>query len=261
MTQEEFTQAQIAGKVEAVATPEAPDTSLPSTVEELSMRMRDYIPLLESLRRSNSSGDATLSYSTSFEDTNRFLGAVGGSGSQSVTGYGLALNTGSTSDSHSRLHWALGDSLAIKLFSKSPRFSVAFIPAQVDTGAGAGEFFAGIGELTVAGTGITFTDEHIGFKVVKDSGVLTLYGTQSDGTENEVVLDTIAQDDVVEAYFEVRASVVTYHWRVNRGSWNSTPLSGNVPASDTKSMTFATSNVSTANNFDFYLIGATYQSN
>jgi len=204
--------------------------------------------------------DATILYATNFESTDRFQGAVGGSGSQGVGISGIDLNTESTGASYSRLYWRMGNNNSIKLFSNTPRFTVSFIPDDIELGTGTGHFFAGIGEITVAGTGITFTGSHIGFKVVKSAGVMTLYATQSDGTEETVSLGAIDQDDVIEAYLEVGISSVTYVWRRNGGDWTTTTLSAHMPTADVKSMTFATSNVSTAAKFNFILIGSTFQS-
>lgn len=112
--------------------------------------------------------------------------------------------------------------------------------------------FHGLGLITITGSGVTYTSNHIGFKVTRvASGTTSVYATQANGTTETAssALTTIVVDDNLELALRVNnASSAEYWWRKNGGSWSSaTELTTNIPTSATiQSVSFGISNAAVA---------------
>lgn len=157
--------------------------------------------------------------------------ANAGSGGQSASGDNpYAVSTGGTGTSYANATFSLMADTDSNLFNNSPSWSCILKVSGDTTQTGTG--FVGIGNLTITGTSLTLTGDHIGFKIVKAAGVLSLYATQAGGTETaSSALTTVAIGDVLSLYFKVNGtSSVDYYWTKNSGAWSSaTNLATNVP--------------------------------
>ena len=203
--------------------------------------------------------------STCFEDIARFTTSVAGSGTIAVGVSGLDLSTSSTGGSFAKALWTvLGVNATI--FSQSPKFSCSLNPGSIVQATNNGDLYVGLGNVTIAGTGITYTNAHIGFKIVKTAGATTLYATQADGTTETAssALTTFAGNaDDVSLFLKVNGTTsVDYYWRKDANSaWATVNLTTNMPAASTvdANCTFGASNTSTATNFNWFVTNASYQ--
>lgn len=241
-----------------------PESGLPGqrVIVQSGTTFRFYQYLDGDWRELGGGAEGTL-FVTNFENHNRFQEAGGGSSNADTTQYGLIFTTGSSVANRRRAWWYLGRSASFKIFAGNPTFGVQFVPSQIADGSGQGHFFAGLGTLEADGTtGIDFTPKHVGFKLIKNADTPTLYATQSDGTtESDELLTTVQQSDSVEATVTIGDDAVTYRWQINGGGWETTSLSTNIPDPTTNSVivTFATSNVNTAFDYEFHLGSAFYK--
>lgn len=206
-------------------------------------------------------GLPTIKVSTIFESSGRFGLTVGGSGTTVFNTSGMNLSTVATSGSYAKLTEYIGG--YPYLFAGSPIFSIFIRCTYLDLANGVGHFFAGLGDPTVAGSGITFTVRHIGFKIIKTGGVATLYATQADGTTENVSdpLTTLSEDNFLTLILKINGTdSVDYYWRKNNGALSApTNLTANLPTLNENRMTVAASNVDTAYDFDFALTAMNYE--
>lgn len=183
------------------------------------------------------------------------------SGTRTAQVWGEQIVTGTTSGSAASDTWRIAANNAALAFAQSPVFTCTF---DAVTPPLTGEAFIGIGQPTVDGTGHTFTDNHIGFKILSASSIQSLYATQADGvTENaSSVIATLVNGDAMELLLKVNGtSSVDYQYRKN-GSVLSTTinLTSNMPAFTTSqnSCQFSVSNKSTTGNMKLNLVSASY---
>lgn len=198
-------------------------------------------------------------FSTIFEYINDRITSltVVGTGTGATSANGYLINPGSTATSSANALWSMTASQGSALQLGSPFFSAIINCQSINAATNSGQFFIGIGNMTVAGAGITFTGRHIGFKLVKTGGSTSLYATQGDGTtENasSALLTSLADNDCIDLMFKINGtSSVDYYTRKNGGSLSSaTNLTSNIPATGTdmdKQFQIACSNVSTATSF------------
>jgi len=169
-------------------------------------------------------------FSTSFETTTRVTTSTGGSGTATASNKGLTISTGATATSYTRMFGALDGSSGY-IFLGNPKFSWIGIKTIGDLYNGIS--FLGIGNLlTYSGSGITFTQDHIGFKIIASGGTRTLYATQGDGTtESATVLTTVDSNDVLDLIAVITSGTsVDYYWRKNGGDLSAkTTISANYP--------------------------------
>lgn len=198
--------------------------------------------------------------STVFEATGRFVSTVVNAGTITFSTNGVALNTTATATSSTHLQWiALQADNGGGLFTTFPlEFSATFDVPAIGTDL---QIFAGLGVPTVAGAGITFTVNHIGFKLVRaSSGDCSLYATQADGTETaSSALTTLTTNDNLDVALSVdSASSVRYWWRKNGSTWSSaTTLTTNIPTSGTAQVvSIASSNAAVATGTNIRLMSA-----
>ncbi|MBP7118459.1 hypothetical protein KBA63_00065 [Candidatus Woesebacteria bacterium] len=208
---------------------------------------------------------ATLSpefiMSTVFETAARFETAGGGTGSVSFGIDGAVLSTGGTSGSSYGIRMAVNPRTEIDAYNQSPKFSVSFNLGTIGT---TGSAFLGIGQPALAGTGHTFTNRHIGFKIVISGSVATLYATQADNTtENATSLTTITNTNAVEVICQVNgSSSVDYYYRLNGGAISAaTNLTSNMPTitQNESRISYSLSNNSTATTNGLTVSGSTYR--
>lgn len=225
---------------------EADITLADNTTNDVSTTKHGFVPKAPNDTTKFLRGDGTwqvpaggsTSYVTFSSDgsvVGRWLQAADGNGTITTGSQGIAVTTGSSvaGSARARLDFS-GGSGNFKIFDKTPRVELIYYANQVSNGSGTASCFMGLGEVTVTATGHTFTNNHIGFKVIKTaSGTATLYATQADGTtENaSAALTTMANDDVLELIFVVGASSVDYYWAKNGGAISAaTNLTSNKPA-------------------------------
>lgn len=85
-----------------------------------------------------------------------------------------------------------------------------------------GNGYIGLGKLVPdVNNKITFTGIHVGFKIIADATSVRIYGSQADGTTENITaaITTIAADDILDLSISVLSGVgVTYYVSKNRGS-------------------------------------------
>jgi len=192
--------------------------------------------------------------STAFETLTRFTRAVTDSGAGAVSSAGYTMSTGAGTNGSSNL------TMTINSFPYlgSPVFSTSV--TMTDPGGGSNfTTFIGIGALTVATAGITYTGRHIGFKTVG----LNLIATQGDGTTENVsgTLTTVTSGDSFDLIFKINGSAsVDYYWRKNGGTVSAaTNLTANLPAGTTTTLQWATSSNSSVNGLTLNINSASYE--
>ena len=194
---------------------------------------------------------------TIFETTARFTKTLVGSGAATFNTSGVLLDPGATNPSSVNLEWKVSNNYHLL----NSLFSVIIEATGVATGSGTGILFVGIGSVTVAGAGLTMTDRHIGFKIVKSGGSLLLSATQADGTtENVINLPTVQQGDIIELVFKTNGSSgkTDFYYRINGGELRTTQLITNYPNASTF-LQFAVSNQATAYAFGWTMMAASYE--
>jgi|GEM_PF-5722950 len=205
----------------------------------------------------------TVTSATNFETSARFSSAST-NGTATFNTSGVTLATTGSATSYIRLLWAVNSAPAgTKLFSGSPLFSTRL--AWKSGAASTGSAFVGIGTVTTAGSGHTWTNNHIGFIFIGNGTTTSVYASQADGsTENRgAALTTVdgGSNDVLDLILKVNSTTsVDYYWRKNAGSLSSaTNLTSNLPTANEDSIQFSGSNDSTANNFTFDVGSASYE--
>lgn len=97
-----------------------------------------------------------------------------------------------------------------------------------------GNGYIGLGKLLPdVNNKITFTGIHVGFKIIADATSVRLYGSQADGTTENITaaITTIAADDILDLSVSITSGVsATYYVSKNRGSLlTATLTSTNLP--------------------------------
>jgi len=210
---------------------------------------------LPSFQAAAGSSQSTLIISTDFSVAARF--APTGSGTITYGSGGLSLDTTATTTRSASVTWAFSGQASEEI--GNPTFSCSVNNQGLGTDMQA---FFGLGSPTVAGTGITYTVAHIGFKITRSaSGTCSVFATQADGTtENaSAALVTMAAFDSFDFIVHVISGTsVNYYWRQNGGALSAaTNLTSNMPTGLSGS-TFGVSNVSHASDSAFTVFGATY---
>lgn len=187
----------------------------------------------------------TVKVYTDVATTGRFIKTTGGSAAITFGGgVGTTIDTGASSGSYAVLRLAVPFSKA-EISGTIVSFQITLQNSPAGT---TWTSFFGAGLPTVDGANITFTDSHIGFKLVAVASVYSLYATQANGTTETAssALTTLASGDNIEVIWKSNGTSVDYYWRKNGGSMSSaTNLSTNLPTSLTSNLTV---NVSNQNN-------------
>ena len=198
--------------------------------------------------------------STAFETSGRFTSTVVNGGTATFNTNGLVLSTSATGTSSASTTWrAVTNQGNGNIYLGSPEFAVTLTIGNQP--ATASEYY-GIGEVTVGGTGHTYTDRHIGFKIITSGSTSTIYATQADGTTENAssALVTVTSNDQVDLIFKINGtSSVDYYYRKNGGSLSSaTNLTSNLPSGTSIAAQFSVSNDSTATNCARNLYAASF---
>lgn len=195
----------------------------------------------------------SIGFSTDYPASGKFVNTSVNTGTATYTAAGLTLSSGASATSSQRnLYTFQDDNVGTEpIFSGNPKISLAIYLNSAATLTGS--YYGGLGNITVAGTGHTFTNNHIGFKLTTTGGVTTLSGTVADGTtEATTVLATVVQDDTLMLYAVVNSgSSVTFYYDKNFGGWSvGSTVSTHMPtATGSPYFQQSVSNNSTANTF------------
>lgn len=185
----------------------------------------------------------------SFSAATRYNVTAIGTGAFTPGTNGVSLITGATGTSSISGDFFVDQGVdGMSLYADSPTFScIAQAPSPTN---GTGSSFFGIGLPTVAGAGHTYTVKHAGFKILKVAGVISVYGTQADGsTENATsALTTLAVNDSVEMILVINGTTsIDYYYRKNGGAISAaTNLTANMPSGNMGTFRFSSSNNATA---------------
>lgn len=204
-----------------------------------------------------------MKISTTFEyKDNRFTLTSTGSGTTSLTTEGMILASG-PDGSMTAIWW-----MRNKTWASTPvcQLSLRAIASDTSNSEWSGDFFFWLAySMAVANSGITFTDKHIGIKVVKRlSNTYDIVGTQWDGTTEAVTSTIITMDtgDTIDLIINVLATSVVCYASVNNWAYASQTLwATNRPSgSGSSEPFFATSNRGVGSkNFNWTLCGANFE--
>lgn len=208
----------------------------------------------------NASGAITVAalvrtaFSTTFETSTRFNQTAVNSGTVAFGTNGLALSTGgsATSSESSKTDYPAA---GFAVFDNAPTFSAI---VAVSAAPSVGHSYYGLGDVTVAGTGITFTLEQMGFKINYAASVGVLSATNANGTTETATditasADTLTNGNYVIAVKNVAGDSIKYYVAGTLAATHTT----NLPSGGGgRLMTHAVSNVSTATTFTVFVTSA-----
>jgi len=164
-----------------------------------------------------------------FETTGRYSLAANGAGvTPAFNSAGVQMATGATAGS-SRTAWGALNGASSSIYAAGGVFVAT---AGLNTLNGTGSVFIGLGLVTVSSTGHTFTDSHIGFKILISGGVATLYGTVAAGTETATsALTTLTVDDSIQLMAIINStSSVDFYYSKNGATLSAaTNVTTNIP--------------------------------
>jgi len=205
--------------------------------------------VLDWVTPSSGSTFTALPFVTDFSAATRAVTNTGaGSYFNTFATNGLAQGTGATGGSFGSVNYSVGSgSTTTYLFNAGASFSCSL---HIDTIGTTASAFYGIGAITVDGTGHTYTDSIVGFKVLIASSVVSLYGVTGSGAAGTATsaLTTIAVNETVFLRVDiVSTSSVKFYYRKTNGAWSSaTEITTNIPTSTTAFLHSSLSNDSTA---------------
>ena len=196
--------------------------------------------------------------SVQFEAAARFAENFANSGTATFNSQGLVLATGATGTSYDRIRWEATSNAILTTVPSEMGASLSIQTLGTDLQA-----YVGLGGITASGTAITFTSNHIGFKIVRAaSGTASLFATQADGSTETAssALTTVIQGDNLDLAVRVTsASSVSYWYRLNGSAWSSaTTLTTNIPTAAGNNMSMAVSNATVATNSELVFQVAHY---
>lgn len=174
-----------------------------------------------------SGGAPRFSMGDMFTNSGRYV-ASGSGGSISFGNSGLFMSFTTSLVDHGRLMRLNGATSTGVFFDNNPIFN-AILEVQAQP-SGAGEIYFGLGEISSSTSGHTFTQKHIGFKIVWSGGTATVSGTVADGTtESTVALSgvTVTNQNYYSAVCDSAGGSVEFFVNgVSKGT-----VSANYPAS------------------------------
>ena len=200
-------------------------------------------------------------FSTDYPATGKFVNTTVSTGTATYTGAGLTLSTGATATASQRNLWTFqNDNVTIPVFSLNPIIGISLYLNSAATITG--QWYGGLGNITVAGAGHTFTGSHIGFKIVGTGTTTSLYGTVANGTTETATaaLTTLVANDTLMLLAVTTGSTnVAFYVSKNFGAWSSvTNVTTNIPTGSASGyVQQSVSNVSTANTFSIITQQAT----
>ncbi len=194
-----------------------------------------------------------------------------GTGSKSSNYPGITLSTGTATSGVGGCTRAAynptGSTLTVTtadFLANSPYMTINIAGVNMNVASDTASSFFGIGYFVFAANAIDYTGfTHVGFKLVKTGGVVSLYATQTSAGSNTAssALTTIVNGDVLELSFKKNGSTsVDYYWRKNGGALSAaTNLSTNVPTAAVGTLGFQVTNDNTATGFSVNYFGFTYK--
>lgn len=194
-----------------------------------------------------------INFSTDYPASAKFVNTTVGTGSATYSAAGLTLTTGATGTSSQRNLWTFqNDNTTWPIFSNNPKIGISMYLNCA--GSLTGSWYGGLGNITVNGSGHTFTGDHIGFKMTTSGGVTSLFGTvAASATETATAaLQTMVLNDLVDLRAIVTGSSnVAFYTRKNFGAWSAaTNVTTNIPTSSPSPyVQQSVSNNATANAF------------
>jgi len=204
---------------------------------------------------------------TAYETSARFSLNTHGSGTATFGTGGVLVATGATANSDESVAWAVvrGNSATAtaNLWAGSPMATFC-IALDVSGASNDWEAYAGIGNVTFSSGSHNWVNEHVGFKLVKAAGTVSLYATQADaGTETaSSALTTVVAGDVLDLIVKMNgSSSVDYYWRKNGGTLSSaTNLTTNMPSTSSANNNVVVNigNATRAENSAIYVGSASY---
>jgi hypothetical protein len=199
-------------------------------------------------------------FSTDYPVTGKFVNTSVSTGTATYTAAGLTLSTGATASSSQRnLYTFLNDGNTWPIFANNPKIGLALYLSSAATLTG--QWYGGLGNITVNGAGHTFTGAHIGFKITTSGGVTSLYGTVADGTTESAtaaLTTLVAGDQIILRAIVTASSNVAFYFNKNFTGWSAaTNLTSNIPTTNTSPyIQQSVSNTATANSFVIISTGA-----
>lgn len=139
-------------------------------------------------------------------------------GTRTQNSTGLRIDSSATGGSYSFVYKAMPTGLATVIWASN--IDTVFGASMYENGAGTDyDLWWGVGEPTVAGTGITFSDDQAGFKRVGASSVNTSSVTNGNGTtetatsytDNSNGLFTFVADNGTDIEFRRNTTLVATH--------------------------------------------------
>ncbi len=198
-----------------------------------------------------------LSIASNFESISRF----GGSGSAGTTrvagGNGLAMDVPATASSYANLaYYNNGNNQ--NFFTGNNNFSTMlsqkFGPTVVC------HIYLGVGNPAIDGTGITFTDNHYGFKIIGNGTARTFYATNANGTTETATAftpATLSYEDTLLTAIKTGTTNIKYYCNGVLVATHTT----NIPTTATggySPLNVGLSNASSANAAGFFVSFFTY---
>lgn len=200
--------------------------------------------------------------STDFEASGRFTFNQAGGASATYGGAdGVNILTPGVA-AYGQLLWKLGGSTSFTAYARPTQFGCSLYLNQLGTSCQA---YVGIGNVTTSSGagGHTFTNKHVGFKIINSGGTITLYGTVANGTtESTVSISTISAPVNLDLVcFITNAGTVNFWARNDGGAYSVASITTNVPAANSteNQCQFSVSTVNTTNTAQILLYGASHQ--
>lgn len=209
-------------------------------------------------------GGATnrASISTVFGETTSTLENNASSGSVAVGADGLQVGTGPTGGSFMRVRKMAPRSASSAftlplIFQGNVLFATDIVALTTPTDLSS---FWGVGEVTVAGTGHTYTVDQMGFKTVYVSSTETTSATNGDGTTETATALTALGTSAIDKFSLIKTSTTDIKFYQNRvlGATHTTNLPTETHASTTY-MQWSVANDSTATETNHFYSFADYQ--
>lgn len=199
---------------------------------------------------------------TSFETTGRFWNQVNtGIGAINFGITGMQMSSAGGAVASSKARWYVGPCSGNSTLTTSMIINVANAD---DT-----SYYLGIGALSVASTGITFTETHIGFKIIGNTADgYKYYGTVANGgVETTTLLATVSGGNSADLALKVTSntSVEFYYRRTDQaslGSWIKGTITSGIPTLSGVSyndIQFACSSDNTNASYNLQVLNAGYE--
>jgi len=171
----------------------------------------------------------------------------------------MKLDTSATQNSYAKTRLTLYGGSGQNVDLGSPTFSTVLRRGNVGSDWIA---YFGLGEITVTGTAMTFTDKHYGFKFVRAaSGDQEVSATQADGTTESATLLSSTLTNDWDFILVVNATTsVDYYYRKAGGALSAaTNISANMGTSLGQYIQWAVCNANVADDTTYQILAFCYE--